>query len=103
MKHAIKIPKKIKVGGMDYSICRGKEVSLVLLSNHYRGTCDSTLRQILLSDNFSKQDISATFIHEVMHAVDKIYLADRLEEETIASLAFGVHQVLEGLGIRFGL
>jgi len=42
------------------------------------------------------------FIHEILHAVNQVYLNAQIEQEdTIEPLAEGIWQVLEQLGIQF--
>jgi len=104
MKHEINIKDAtVKVGGHDYSVLSGKQTSRQLLSGGYRGTHSPLLREIEISEDFSPQDTSCTFIHEICHAVNTIYMNGKLGEEDIEVLANGLHQIAEELEIRFVL
>jgi len=101
MRHEIKIPRKIKVGGHDYRVQMGKEVSADLQDRTYRGTHSDYRRIIKLDGSLRPQEISSTFIHEVTHAIDVINCNARLSEDDIRGVATGWHQVLEKFGVRF--
>jgi len=53
-------------------------------------------------DPDSDDDIkSITILHEIIHAIDYVYLQQKLEEKTIDGLATGLWQVLKQWGIDF--
>ena len=97
----IKIPKSIQMGGFDYTIETGKKVSSELNSRGAWGVTAQDLLTIRLDYNASPQQLSNTFLHESIHAIDHIYLQDVLKDDQVAVIANGLHQLLEQLGIRF--
>ena len=94
----VQIPETIKIGGFDYSVCYDDDE---LTRRREWGHFWPLQRQLSLMKKASPQQLNCTFIHELLHAVDDIYLADQLEEGIVFSLANGLHQIFEQLGIRF--
>ncbi len=102
MKYDIPIPKRIKVGGLDYRIVMGRAVTIDLRDRKLWGEHSGNMREIRLSmDAPSTQQLSDTFFHEILHAVDAVYNSDGLEERENVVLAHGLQQVFDQLGIRF--
>ena len=95
----IKLPKKIKVGGLTYRVKIVKDQSLK--ADHLWGKTISLTQEMLLEVEAPPERFSEAFIHELIHTVDAIYLGDRLKEEDIIPLANGLHQALESMGVRF--
>lgn len=97
-----KLPKTIKVGAHSYEIIfpyTFKEV------DGYLGLHDGLQRKIFIAANDfagnprADSDIYKTLLHELIHAVDSVYLKCRLgeegdEEKIVDSLAEGLLQVL---------
>jgi len=93
----MKIPKQIKVGGHTYKVIfpyRFKERTDIY------GQCDDALKNIKISqDDGNGNPLSVSqkeqiFIHEVLHAVDWVYNAHKMDEETVQRLSEGLYQVL---------
>ena len=94
----IKIPKQIKVGGHMYK---------VIYPYHFKertdriGACDFIKSEIVIGDDDGNGEkrgqstIEQTFFHEMLHAIDKVYNANKLEEETVERLSEGLYQVLK--------
>ncbi len=101
MKHEVKIPKRLRVAGHTYKISINTRTDKGLDSEHYRGVHSDLLRTIEIKSNLSEEETSCTFLHECIHAVDVTYCASHLAEDDIRSLANGLHQILEQLGVRF--
>jgi hypothetical protein len=59
--------------------------------------------EILIENQINDVQISKTFIHEIIEAVNRIYCDDNIEHPTIQRLSYGLHQVMESLGVRFGV
>ncbi len=97
---SIPIPKKLNIAGLTFSIqvqpCREDLHRCGVL-----GTCSPVSQTIVIDPTTSPQMVNLTFIHEIVHAVSAVYCNDELEEKTVSQLAYGLHQVLEQLGIRF--
>ena len=91
---------KIKIGSLDFDIEINSEADVELDSKQMYGTCDSFIRRIRVSSRLDNQRFSATFLHEVMHAITDVWRVG-LDEADNARLANGLHQVLDQLGIRF--
>ena len=91
------IPKTLKIGGHNFKIIypyRFKERFDRL------GWTDLDLCKIHLSgtDNIDKLPISKieeVFIHEMLHAIDEVYNANKLDEDTVKRLSCGLYQVLK--------
>jgi hypothetical protein len=97
----VKLPKTLKIGGFDYKIKLDNKTTTDLSDRQRYREHSESFREIRLNTNFSEQQLSASFIHEVLHSVDTVYNHFELEEKENGLLANGIHQVLEGLGIRF--
>lgn len=93
----MKIPNKLKVGGINYKIKKDYRFKETIL----QGQCDAIQAELRISyvdqggnrRNFEK--IEETFIHEVLHAVDSCYNNNKLDEESTDRLANGMYQVLK--------
>jgi len=93
----MKIPSKIKIGGYIYKVIKDykfkERIDLI-------GQADHDLLEIRLSqkDTGGNQKetsvIEATYIHEVLHCINKIYNGSKLEEKDIIQLGEGLYQVL---------
>lgn len=103
MRTNIKIPRAIKVGGFTYPVRRDKRASDDLAAKDCWGDSRDLLKDIRLDTSSSPQQTNATFLHELLHTIDVIYLEGKLEEKTIRALAHGLHQVLEEMKVRFVL
>ena len=101
MKHDVKIPKRLKIGGFDYKIRTNKSTSRGLGADGKWGRHRPTTREILIDIETSTSQVSVSFIHECLHAIDSIYGNACLSERENESLSNGLHQVLEQLGVRF--
>ena len=97
----IKIPKRIKVGGFTYKIRTDKHTSEGLDADGSWGRHRPVSREILLDTSASSQQLSASFLHECLHAVDNVYADNCLSEAQNKSLSSGLHQILEQMRVRF--
>ena len=95
----MKIPDKILVGGHTYEVVVGNDRGLE--SEGLRGSHSGFLRKIELRSEMSDEELSCTFIHEILHAINEVYINSVLIEREVDGLANGFHQVLEQLGVRF--
>ena len=92
----IPIPKSIPVGGHIYKVR--------LVRNLFKDTAESAQclywsEQINIDTDVPS--LTESFIHEVFHAVDRIYNNHSLSEDTVDALAEGWFQVLSDMGITF--
>jgi hypothetical protein len=97
----VEIPKIIKIGGFDYSVVISPERDKILKYNHNWGECSEEERLISIRSDYLSQQMSETFIHEILHAINDVYLGHKLEEDEGYGLGNGLFQVFEQLGIRF--
>ena len=97
----VKIPKKVQVGGHTYKVKVGGKVNVELRASNWRGSHSAIEREIEIADDYPEQDISSTFIHECLHSVNVIYCNGELGEGQVEGIGNGIHQILEGIGIRF--
>jgi hypothetical protein len=97
----IDIPKKIKIAGFDYKIRMDKEADKDLQSMNWLGSQSCNRQLIQVHSDQSPQQMSNTFLHEIIHAVNGLYNNNKMDEDGVNQLANGMHQVFEELGIRF--
>lgn len=88
----MKIPKEVKIGGLTYKVIQNyiftERVDL-------RGQCDNTAQEIRLMGKISQESIEQTFFHELLHAIDNVYNAYKLDDDTTERLSQGLYQVLK--------
>jgi hypothetical protein len=99
----IMLPASIKVGGLDYTVQYSPEMDKELRGGECFGDHNYWLQRIRLRMDLQPQGLTQSFIHEILHAVDAVYLNKQLSENTIDPIAQGLTQVFEQLGIRFVL
>ena len=90
----MKIPKKIKICGLDYTI----ELSdkLVEDDNASGQHIPTKLKIKLHVGNYHPQKIEQTFWHEILHAINTNYCGQKeLTEEQVDTFANGFYQVLK--------
>lgn len=97
----IQIPLTIKIGGFDYTIDCTKEAEVDLRARTRLGETIALTRVIKLDVSTIPPQVSETFIHEIIECIADIYCNDTLTHEQISNLSYGLHQVLEQLGVRF--
>lgn len=93
----MKIPKTLKIGGHTFKVIypyRFKERFDRL------GWADLDLNKLYIAgeDVNGKLPISKVemlFFHEMLHAIDEVYNANKLDEETTKRLGEGIYQVLK--------
>ena len=101
--YLIKIPKHIKVSGFDYKIRTSQRINAELKAQGLRGSHAEALREIDIHTDAPPQDLSNTFMHEIIHAINTVYAHCNLTEEHVDNVTNGIHQVLEQLKVRFVL
>jgi len=94
----IKIPDKIQVGGFQFDVEDEEEE---LHSKNCWGDSSNALRRIRLYPRQKPVELSNSFIHELLHCIDYIYIEKEITEDQIRVLANGLHQAFESMGIRF--
>jgi hypothetical protein len=98
----VDISKGIKVGGFDYTVDTGDRAFRMVDADGDYGQCDNQNHIISLNTKVDVPLLSKVFLHEVIEAVNYIYCDNKIEHEKIQQLSFGLHQVCESLGLRFG-
>jgi len=94
----MKIPKKIKVAGHYYKIIIDDKG---LSKKHLVGELNNDFKEIRLCEFYkskrkrAKSEIEETFIHEILHAINKNYNNDSLPEKVIDRIGIGLYQVLK--------
>ena len=86
----IHIPKKLKLGTMTYSI-----VSLDESESHdFWGGHLWGKGEIRITEELERPQLEIVYLHEVIHAMDAIYLGKSLKEKQIKQLSFALHDFL---------
>ena len=86
----IHIPKKLKLGTMTYSI-----VSLDDEENYsFRGYHSWEKGKIGLTDELERPQLEIAYLHEVIHAMDAVYMGKSLREKQVKRLSFALHDFL---------
>ena len=106
-KIILNIPKTIKVGGRHYTItCSYKFRE----RNDLYGHCNHARQELLITaddgngNSRTIEGIWITVIHEILHAIDHVYCAERCfsgeeGEKNIEGISEGIYQVLFDLGM----
>lgn len=100
MKYEIPV-RSIKVAGHNIPIRTGKQITERLKEGSFYGRCYNTDKSILVDGTLKPSEFSNSFIHEVIETVDTIFCDSKLNHGHVVRIANGLHQVMEGLGIRF--
>ena len=85
----MKLPKSVTIGGHTYKVknhCDFKDQYILGRISHEH-------KEIRLSG----KDVDVAFWHEVLHGIDRVYNAQRLDERAVAGLAQGLYQVIQGI------
>ena len=101
-KVIVDISKGIQCGGFHFDVVADQPSHRSLRANNNNGECDCNNKLISLDCDMDAAQFSKTFIHEVIEAVNNVYCNDELEHPKIQQLSYGIHQVMESLGVRFG-
>lgn len=91
-----KIPKKIRVGGIDYTITLKNKF---LDDDEHWGICKNDLAEIVLvTDNNGEKIAGCTLLsnlfHEICHAIDRVYCGQTMSEANIEKISTFWFQVL---------
>ena len=100
--HTIDISQGIDVGGFHYAVDMSNEAHHLVVANENFGQCDFHRHKISIDNDLTDTHISKTFIHEAIEAVNHVYCDHKIDHQYIQQLSFGLHQVMESLGVRFG-
>jgi tRNA U34 2-thiouridine synthase MnmA/TrmU len=100
--HNVDISKGIQVGGFRFSVDTSESSRKHLDADRDLGQCDFDNHTIQINNKIDSIHQSKVFIHEVIEAVNQIYCDGEIPHPNIQRLSYGLHQVLEDLGVRFG-
>jgi len=95
------LPAAIKIGGLNYKIEMNEVADRELDARREYGAACSMLKRIRVRSNMDDQQFNLTFLHELVHVIDDVYVGDELSERQIGRIANGLYQVFEQLGISF--
>ena len=99
----MKIPKKVKVAGFDWTVVKNTDVQRdVTREGNCYGSTHHTTQKFFIDPDITLQKTEHTFLHELLHAIWFHYglsknkaLGPDLEEIVIDSLSNGLYQVLK--------
>jgi len=97
-------PKEIQIGGHIYKIILKDATTVDENGQNCGDSCQLNLEiriatKLIDGTKREASSMEATFWHEVLHQIDRVYAAkDTLDEGTIERLAQGLYQVLLQLG-----
>ena len=94
----IKIPDKIQVGGHEYRVVYRDDLDR---TERWRGTANHVNLSIEIDSHEEGTRLMSTFLHELLHSVDKIYNCAAIPEEGIDAISEGLTQALQSMGIKF--
>ena len=93
----MKIPKKVRIAGHNYKILWDDKG---LSKKRLIGNMNNDFKEIRLCKYYkssrarAKSEIEETFIHEIMHGIDKYYNNNSLSEKALDRLSTGLYQVI---------
>lgn len=93
----MEIPNKIKVGGHDVKV----ETNVKFDSPQSAGYSNLSEAIIRISEGMSPDSVAQTFLHEILHLVERVYCPTKVKEEVIEQLSEGLYQVLKDNRLKF--
>jgi hypothetical protein len=86
----------VKIGGMTYRVLYANEAQFERMGDDstYLGQMVHLKGLLLLNANACPQQQEETFLHEVIHGIEKSYGLE-LEERDVTALSSGIYQVLK--------
>lgn len=93
----IKIPQTVKIGGHVYSVI--PDYTFTERTDLLGDSCHTSAR-IRISklnaygEELAEREKEQTLIHEILHAIDKVYNDSKLDEGTVSRISEGIFQVL---------
>jgi len=94
----LRIPSKLKVGGVTYDVVKKKKFTHKNIEFSGFAKHRQALIELALTcegEEYNEQKIDECFIHELLHCIDDIYNSQKLKEDTISRLSQGLYQVLK--------
>ena len=97
----IEVKEEVEIGSFTYRIIANKENDFDLRADSLSGDHSFLKKEIRVITDIGEDHFNNSFLHEVGHAIDRMYLGGSLEENEIAGMANGYHQLFKQLGINF--
>ncbi len=94
----MQIPKQVQIGGLVYTIEFGENLKRLRVDDRY-GECSTSEQIIRLDTVWSNQQVTLTFIHECIEAINSLYCEDRMPHQDISCLSQILFQILSQLGV----
>ena len=94
----MKRPRTIEAGAREYKVIVDP---LLQLNEGLVGMCDHQKCEIRLLPRYFSSQLDETLWHEIVHAINVVFLNDKLCEDVINPLGQGYSQVMKGIGITF--
>jgi len=91
------VPSCIQIGGHPYSI----KFDQSLQDSGDYGTINHRTQEISINPERPESQRGTSLLHEIVHLVNHIYVASKLEDEEIARFSQGMYQAIVSLGITF--
>lgn len=85
------LPKHLKIGKSVYCVVLSPDVD-----ERYAGSCDQDRKVILLSSEDTREELMATFAHEILHALE-VETKVKLGHKRINKMEYALAQVFEQL------
>lgn len=101
----MKLPTTLKINGFDWKVV---ESDAVAKEGSTFGSCHYATQTLYLDPSSTDQKKKQCLLHEIMHAVawqtglSRRLKDDKLEEEIVTALSFGMYQVLADNGMLTG-
>ncbi len=104
MKYEVPIPGRVRVAAMPATVRWGGEADAELLEKEFHGMFGGNRagqRRIILDSQQGDSHFSASFIHELLEYISGVHTGQDIDHRTIVTFAVGLHQIFEGMGLRF--
>jgi hypothetical protein len=84
------IPAKVKIGYKEFDV-QLVDYPILVGGKECYGSIDHNDYIIKINKTYKNNQQAATFLHEVLHGIDDMYLNGKLEEDDIEMLAKGLY------------
>ncbi|KKN11511.1 hypothetical protein LCGC14_1025790 [marine sediment metagenome] len=103
-KYEVPVPNRVRVAASPATVSWGGKADEELLEKEFHGMYGGNRaggRRIILDSHQNDSQFSGTFLHELLEYISAIHTGQRISHRTIVTFAVGLHQVFEGMGLRF--
>ena len=90
----MRIPRKVRILGQIYTVQYKDEMEGDM------GECDYVNNRITLLKGMSEEKLMQTFLHEIVHAIEKSMNLN-LKEQQVDNISLGLYQILKENNISF--